>query len=173
MKPKFISLEMCKLNFNWTIDGELYWKKSGRHRNLNKPLGSLKRTGYYEIKVLGCTYRVHRILYQLYHDIELTSEEFIDHIDRNPGNNSKNNLRIVNTSENGMNSRVQKNNKTTGIKNIYKFMKRKIEYYKINITKDRKSHQYNYKTSEYTLEEVKQIRNKLLKELHGEFSNDT
>ena len=167
-----MSLDTCKQYFTWTLDGKLFWNGGGR-RSAGKRIGTLKQSGYYEIYVYGKTYRLHRILYQLYHNIELTSEELIDHIDRNTTNNNKDNLRIATLSENGMNSSVQKNNKSTGIKNIYIIMKRNVEYYKINIMKDGKSHQHNYRTDAYTLEEVKQIRNKLLKELHGEFSNAT
>ena len=125
MKINHIPLEFCKQNFTYSVDGKLFWKEPGRCRIVGKPLGSLKQSGYLELYVSGRTYRVHRILYQLYNDIELTTEQLIDHEDRNRSNNRKENLRIANISENGTNSNVQKNNKSTGIK-IYTNLKNEI-----------------------------------------------
>ena len=45
---------------------------------------------------------------------------YIDHIDNNRQNNNIENLRLVTHSQNNCNSKTQKNNLSTGYKNIYK-----------------------------------------------------
>lgn len=57
-------------------------------------------------------------MYQIYYNIEeLDNSMFIDHIDGNKLNNSKDNLRIASVSQNNMNVKIRKDN-TTGYKNI-------------------------------------------------------
>lgn len=60
-----------------------------------------KSTGYYSITILGKTFSVHRLIYETFVlGRKLLPGEEIDHIDTNPFNNSVENLRLCNHSEN-------------------------------------------------------------------------
>lgn len=60
--------------------------------------------GYYKIRINGIRYKHHRIMYQMYHNMEeLPNNLVIDHIDRNRINNSKENLHLVDSYENAHN----------------------------------------------------------------------
>lgn len=165
-----ISLEKCKYYFDWNENGELYWKVNvGSKIRKNHRAGS-NSNGYFVVNVEYKRYQVHRILYQLYHNIELENE-LIDHIDGNPSNNSKENLRICTHAENMRNRKTHKNNKTTGLKNIYIIKDEYINYFHIRIKKDRKYvFSKCFRTDEYTLEDVIKIRDEQLKEFHKDFS---
>lgn len=52
----------------------------------------------------------HRIIYSIYHKIELPKSMWIDHIDRNPMNNCIENLRLVTPSQNNRNRGAGANN---------------------------------------------------------------
>lgn len=71
----------------------------------------------------------------IYHLI-LNTNELVDHIDRNPLNNKRNNLRIATKSTNAMNSKLRSDN-SSGIKGIsWRKEKNSWETY-ININKKR------------------------------------
>lgn len=113
-------LTLSEINNNWEeIDSKLYWKVSrGRNRKGNIA-GTLNLDGYYRVGLNRVNYLVHRLLYQIYHNIEqLPPDIIVDHIDSNRNNNIMTNLRLANKSENGCNRvSAQKNNKL-GHKNI-------------------------------------------------------
>ena len=94
---------------------------SDRHDRYMKPY--INSNGYYIIQLSKngkkkiC--KLHRLLYQAHHNVKLTSDQFIDHIDRDKLNNDISNLRLCTVSQNGMNTSLRKDNKT-GYKNISK-----------------------------------------------------
>lgn len=83
-------------------DGILYNKiNRGYPASKDKPAGSLKPTGYIQIKVNGKLYLSHRIIWLMHHNEWPTKE--IDHIDRNKQNNKIENLRYVTRQQNQFN----------------------------------------------------------------------
>ena len=62
--------------------------------------------------------RIHRLVYSEYIGRDLEKHEQIDHIDKNPLNNSVSNLRIVSNRQNCRNQRLPKNN-TSGYRGVY------------------------------------------------------
>lgn len=105
-------------------------------RNLWNVAGSFHHSGYYVIKIRKIKFKIHRILYQMYHNIEDLGEIKIDHIDNDRTNNKKDNLRESNNSTNMWNRSIGRNSKT-GIKGIQlKTAKNGTIYYSANILKD-------------------------------------
>ena len=90
----------------------------------------------------------------------------IDHIDMNPLNNRKSNLRLATASQNGYNQTAHLNSKT-GVKNIswHKQRNKYVLYIKMN----GKAKHYGYFD---TIEEAIAKRDELLPLLHKEFANN-
>lgn len=63
-------------------------------------------------------YRAHRIVYSLYHNIDISNELVIDHIDRNPKNNKIENLRLVSQATNSANKNISIKNKS-GVEGVF------------------------------------------------------
>lgn len=91
--------------------------------------------------------RLHRVV------IGAKEGQIVDHIDHNPLNNKRSNLRICNRSQNGMNRGRQSNNKS-GYKNVsWNEQKRK---WRVSINKDKKCvFKKNYKTLERAIGSAK------------------
>ncbi|OQR57428.1 AP2 domain-containing protein [Bacillus sp. CDB3] len=90
--------------------------------------------------------------------------EQVDHIDMNRLNNQKENLRIVNNSQNGMNKLVQ-NNSTSGYKGVsWRKERNKWEAY---INKDNKRYKLGYFENK---NEAAEAYNKKAIELHGQYA---
>ena len=105
------------LYYDITSPTKLRWKidRVGGHRHetvifkADSPAGSEGTYGYWKCSIEGKSYKVHRIIYQLfYKDLEPTYE--IDHIDGNKGNNLIENLRKVERKLNKRNKSLYKCN---------------------------------------------------------------
>ncbi len=90
-------------------NGKLYWVVAGPKRIPGKEAGHEDAAGYRRIMFKGKMYLAHRLVY--YH-INKTLPQFIDHIDRNPRNNSPDNLRAVTHSQNMRNAKAKKDSGT-------------------------------------------------------------
>lgn len=123
------------------------------------------RGTYLHIPIGGSYYAYHRILFQVYHNIEILDHHYlIDHIDGDIFNNDISNLRQSNRSENGCNRILAQCNNRTGHKNIA------ISKYgfRVVISKKGKPRFEKHFTS---LVDALECRNIKLKEYHEEFMN--
>jgi hypothetical protein len=101
----------------------------------------------------------HRIIYAIHNETTDFNGKIIDHIDGNSENNNPQNLRLVTPSENSLNSKKRKNNKT-GHKNIYFHKRDKV--YECSILVNGKRNWIGYYK---TLEEALQARNSSIEKL--------
>lgn len=140
-------------------------------RNSGKVAGCLHHTGYYIVKIKNIRFKVHRILYQMYHNIEDLGEIKIDHIDNDRTNNKKDNLRESNNSTNMWNRSIGRNSKT-GIKGIQlRSYKNGTKYYNAQVLKDYIRYSKRFKYTQDGLEKAKQWLENMREKLHGEFRN--
>jgi hypothetical protein len=72
----------------------------------------INEKGYVCSQIKDIEIKLHRFIMELKSNKQLSTEEFIDHIDRNPVNNKDNNLRECVNDQNIKNRKVNKNNKT-------------------------------------------------------------
>ena len=70
--------------------------------------------GYCCVRWGNKKYKMHRILYSLYHEIDVDCSLVIDHIDGNRINNTKDNLRLISQRENTQNRVKHRNGKLQG-----------------------------------------------------------
>lgn len=95
----------------------------------NKKYQKDGRPHSWQIQVNGKSYLVHRIVYFLHTGVDLLDEELVlDHIDRNPFNNSILNLRVATYFENAVNSKP-KANRYSDVQNIYLNNGNKYKYW--------------------------------------------
>ena len=103
------------LYYDETVKSCLRWKY-GNKRNTKDNLiaGSLnKSNGYWNVNIAGKQYRCHRIV-AILHDLAVTQDCIIDHVDTDKDNNKITNLRIVTHAENNRNR--NRNKSTDGNK---------------------------------------------------------
>ena len=172
-KPaKIISLELLNSYF-YEEDGHLKWKIPHGNKKCGADAGGPHSTGYLVVSINNRQYQVHRILYQLYHQCDLYETELIDHIDGNKMNNNMNNLRVVNISQNKMNSKMYITN-TSGYKHItHQNGYDKGHFYEcwhVNIRcKNRKQIQKRFPYDENGLKAAITYRDEILNEYHGDY----
>jgi hypothetical protein len=152
--------------------GKLYWAIS-RGVIRKDSLAGCNKKRYLRVVLDGKEYCVHRILYQIYHNLsEIPNGLQIDHIDMNRLNNNKENLRLDTNGQNQMNSMPHKNNKI-GYKNIviyHTHYGRNVHYQvKICVNKNRYTKLFQY--NDEGLKQTILHRDEKLQELHGEFAN--
>tara|TARA_R100000951_G_scaffold41392_1_gene34960 strand:- start:310 stop:804 length:495 start_codon:yes stop_codon:yes gene_type:complete len=142
---------------------EVYSHKYKKYRKLQ-----LDKDGYYYINLYKNnkekSFKFHRLIYEAHFGV-IPDKMCIDHIDCNKQNNNIENLRLATRSENQHNSKTQKNNLSTGYKNI---RKTKFNTYYVRIYKNYK---VVYDKTFKTLKEAILNRDVNLVLHHGEFCN--
>ena len=108
------------LEIDLTSPSGLRWKVDiGRRIKSKSVAGCLdKSRGYFVIGINTKTYQNHRIVYALYHNLELNQlPKGLDHVDRNKTNNNPLNLRPATQSQNMDNTGIRPDN-TSGIRGV-------------------------------------------------------
>lgn len=160
-----LTQELVRELFDYHEDGHLVWKKLHPQCQSIK-VGNIagyfdKSNGYYNIKIFGKRYKLHRIIF-LYHFGSFNG--LIDHKDTNTGNNKIENLRLANESQNNYNSNKSKNNKS-GFKGVS--WQNSVKKWKVQIDANKKRFYLGlYSSPELAHEAYK----KAALELHGEFA---
>jgi hypothetical protein len=96
------------------IDGNLYHKKKRKGVTKGKRAGTFDKDGYIIINFMGKKYKAHHLVWVYHYDV---FPKMLDHIDGNEANNNIHNLRVATVSQNQMNRKLNKNNKT-GVKGL-------------------------------------------------------
>ena len=108
-------MEELKNSFYYS-EGKLYWKEG--KVLANKEAGYKNMHGYIEVNITirgkPTKFLAHRIIFYLHHGF---MPKLVDHVDRNPQNNSISNLRAADKKLNSINTGLPKNN-TSGVKGV-------------------------------------------------------
>jgi len=105
------------LKYNPTT-GDFFWISPTANRMKKGDMaGGKSKDGYTRIKIRGVSMLSHRLAW-LYMEGYLPTGIEVDHIDKNPMNNSWENLRIVSHKCNSRNAKISKNN-TSGVTGVW------------------------------------------------------
>lgn len=144
-------------NFDY-IDGNLHHKIKRRGVKVGSRAGTFDKDGYIIIQFMKKKYKAHHLVWAYHYDV---MPKMLDHIDGNPANNNIHNLRIATASQNQMNRKLQKNNKT-GVKGLRFSKNRWIVQIRFN-----NSHVFKtFKQKDVAMQFILTIRSKL----HGDFA---
>ena len=145
-----------------------------------KTVGRKNKYGYWKAKITykgnNIMFSVHRLVFFLCNENVDIEKKKIDHIDNNPSNNRKENLRTGTTSQNGCNRKINKNN-TSGTKGLFDNVKnhRFQAQVMINCKPHQKSFPYGKFATKKHKAKIRAIAEAWLREtrerLHGEFAN--
>ena len=126
----------------------------------------LNNKGYYFVNLyknkIRTAFGIHQLVYIINNPTEDISEYQIDHIDMDKSNNKIENLRKATRSDNMSNRKTMINNKL-GVKNIHK---NKNNTYTFTLQKNKIRYQKCCKTLEETIEH----RDRVVREICGEFT---
>lgn len=100
MKDDALSPERVRELFAYDPEGHLTWRLAGKGRCIGRRAGCETGVGYIVIRFDGVLYYAHRLVWMWHHG---TIPQFLDHIDRNRGNNRIANLRPATAQENTRN----------------------------------------------------------------------
>lgn len=120
MKYKKILFDEMSKHFYIDSESKTWLKRKTSNNSkfkVGEDAGFIHHTGYYDLKLFGKTYKVHRIIYCLHSKCDLDGLYQVDHIDGNKTNNDPSNLRIVTNEVNSRNQKLKSTNSTgvTGV----------------------------------------------------------
>jgi hypothetical protein len=124
----YLDWDASENNFRWSNKegNKCKGKLAGSRRNL-----------YIQICIKGSFWLAQRLAWVIHHGSYPAPSLTVDHIDRNPHNNSKENLRLVSQAVNCRNQNRSKNN-TSGVNGVFKAQHRKGNW-SASIMVDRKN----------------------------------
>ena len=109
-----ITQQLVKELFEYR-DGELYWKiRPAQRVRAGDKAGKIEKQGYKVVSIKSKFYKVHRIIFLMFHGYV---PDILDHIDGNKLNNNINNLRPATHAQNCRNAKIPKTN-TSGYKGV-------------------------------------------------------
>ena len=104
-------------------DGKLYWiaktSPQAQHIKIGEEAFRYDQHGYKRLTVNKKKTSCHRIIWEM-HNGAIPNDLSIDHINRVKDDNRIENLRLVNKSQNALNSKLKSTNKL-GIKGVYQY----------------------------------------------------
>lgn len=99
------------------MGGKMFDNLIYKEGHLYRRAGSTDKGGYTRVKINGKTYLEHRLVWLLHKGVWPTGQ--LDHINGDRSDNRIENLREASNGQNRANSKVNKNNLSTGIEGIY------------------------------------------------------
>lgn len=99
-------------------EGNLFWRRARRGRSIYKPVGTIGKNTLL-ITLDSKSYAAHAIAFCLYHSRWPLSGLVLDHINNNPFDNRKENLREVTNSVNALNRARLPSNNTSGVMGVF------------------------------------------------------
>ena len=113
-KPKMSPDQLRRLFDLNAETGEIRWSTACSRGSLtHRVAGSNLNSGYRQVKVGGCSYLVHRVIWAIVYGV--WPERAIDHIDGNRSNNAVTNLRLATASQNMQNLAVKQTKSASGL----------------------------------------------------------
>lgn len=150
-----IDADLEKSNWNISTRRNKYGVLFYADRNVNKK-------EYYSGKIL-----LHRVILERKLGRKLDRREYVDHIDGNGLNNTRDNIRLATPSQNSINKRMQSNN-TSGVRGVvWNGRKWQVEI------KAGRNQKKLYLGQFDTIEEAASVYQKKAAELFGEYINPT
>lgn len=156
----------------WKID-----RFAGKCRNIERIskgdiAGSLCSDGYFRVKLLGKSYGVHRVVFELVSGTVIRSGAVINHRGRNPSNNTFSNLEETSQAHNARNGSLSRNNKS-GVNGVgYRLIKDIAYWYTqwSDLDGRRKSKYFSVNTygDDFAKHLAIQYRDMMIKELNKE-----
>lgn len=138
----------------------LSWNTERKYVKTNIVGKVYKPNKYYNIKYMYHTFMNHRLIYEIFYG-EIPVGFYVDHIDGDTFNNSIQNLRMCSASENGMNSKISKNN-MSGVKGLRWCKRDELWYARVRLNK--KYYTFSSKSKEESLMWLREKREQLHKE---------
>lgn len=130
-------------------------------KNAGCVAGTRDPKGYWVLGVKGTSYAAARLVWELCRGVIPPGMQ-IDHIDRNPGNNNVNNLRLCTPGQNCINRKSRQNKHSSGLRRCPRTGR-----YQVRLSIDGVRKSFGYYES---IDEARKVRDALRKIHYGEFS---